>query len=164
MKVACKLYFLGTRVHSYINVCVELRQNAPCSRDLLKKKLAHVDQRDADQRGSPVPKKPPVKKPKLEIVTFFFWLVAFWAPGYPAGRRRADQREPIFFFSRSREHLAFGRVVLHTFIYKCTRVFKMYCFQGIFIPFYIQFSWELRSTSELTGLWILNSGFGILNH
>ena len=24
-------------------------------------------------------------------------LVTFWGPGYPVGRRRADQREPIFF-------------------------------------------------------------------
>jgi hypothetical protein len=34
MKVASKLYFLGTRVLYYIDVYTELRQNAPCSRDL----------------------------------------------------------------------------------------------------------------------------------
>ena len=49
----------------------------------------------------------------------------FCAVGYSVGRRRADQREPNFFLSRSREHDAFGRVVLHTFIQKCTRVFKL---------------------------------------
>jgi hypothetical protein len=32
-----------------------------------KKKLAHVDQRDADQRGSRVPKKPPVKKKSWKL-------------------------------------------------------------------------------------------------
>eukprot|EP01043_Picozoa_sp_COSAG02_P085924 COSAG02_NODE_23481_length_717_cov_1.550162_1_plen_49_part_10 len=37
MKVACKLYFLKIRVHYYINICIELRQNGPCSRDLCKK-------------------------------------------------------------------------------------------------------------------------------
>jgi hypothetical protein len=40
--------------------------------------LAHVDQRDADQRGSPVLKKPPVKKKKvgmfalINVSQFFF--------------------------------------------------------------------------------------------
>ena len=46
-----KQYILKTRVHFHINVCRTTRPNASCSRDLLKKKLAHVDQRDADQPG-----------------------------------------------------------------------------------------------------------------
>eukprot|EP01043_Picozoa_sp_COSAG02_P036244 COSAG02_NODE_2642_length_8344_cov_9.340366_7_plen_53_part_00 len=45
-----------------------------------------------------------------------------------------------FAYRGPREGDAFGQDVPHTFIYKCTRVFKMYCFQGIFIQFYIQLS------------------------
>eukprot|EP01043_Picozoa_sp_COSAG02_P024920 COSAG02_NODE_1381_length_12972_cov_75.630700_7_plen_74_part_00 len=56
------------------------RGNASCSRDLLKKKLAHVDQRDADQRGGPVLRNPPVKKKRLQFPTFFL-TVGFLSTG-----------------------------------------------------------------------------------
>ena len=71
MKMPWKQYILKTRVHLYINVCRTTRPNARCSRDLLKKNLAHVDQRDADPRSGPVPEIHQSKK-KLGNCNFFF--------------------------------------------------------------------------------------------
>ncbi len=62
-----------------------------------------------------------------------------------------------FAFRGAREGDAFGPDVPHTFVSKCTRVLKMY------FPEHFH-TILLGSSSELSELGILNSGFGIVNH